>query len=414
MAILILAGLMLYLTDLFFDLKNLLNPFVFFYLYQTFFCFIALSYADIYPIEISQELKFLLVSAYILTFAGGLTSRYVFQKAAIPYVKYNELSISSTPSKAFIWAGTSIFFFAVIVFAYFTYKTGGIIILGDEVENARIERRKGAGMINLLFISFFLYGYLVVLLNKRLSKYIKVVLFLVAAFALISFGSRAPMIKLLLASFLLLGVLSRRKYSLSKFFAIGLAVLFLIIILGALRTNLKSGVDFMDVMIARMGWRPFVNVQNLQRILDFFPAKHDFLYGKSYLVEMGVFLPGSNPNFGSYLKEIMKWKFDGGSITPTFLGVGYINFGKTAFFLYPFAFGFLFNTIYQLLCYRSKVSNLSLIFLILFSIGISGSLSTGLMPSLISNILFLLFTVFLHLTIKQLISGNPLRVYWKE
>ncbi len=358
MVILILAGVMLYLTDRFFDLKNLLNPFVFFYLYQTIFCFIALSYADIYPIEIKPDLKYLLICAYILTFVGGITSRYLFQRAGINYIKFNDLTITSQPSKSFIWSGMIIFFTAIIIFFYFTYKTGGIIVIGDEIENARIDRRKGTGMVTLLFISFFLYGYLIVLLNSRISKTIKGLLFLIAALALLSFGSRAPMIKLLLASFMLIGVLNRNKYSLKKFFIIGVIILSLIIVLGAFRTNLKDGVDFLDVVLARMGWRPFVNIQNLQRILDFFPTQHDFLYGQSYLIELNIFLPGHNPNFGTYLKELMNWKFDGGSITPTFLGIGYINFGTAAFYLYPFIFGFMFNSIYQLFCRKPRVSNL--------------------------------------------------------
>jgi len=330
MEIILLAVLMLYLTDKFFDLKNLLNPFVFFYLYQTVFCFIALAYSDIYPVEISEKLKLYIVIAYILTFFGGLTSRHLFQRSGIHYIRYNDLILSRLPSRPFIVAGMLIFVLAILLFAYFTYKTGGIIVLGSEIENARIERRKGAGMINLMFISFFLYGFLIVLLNKRISFGIKSVLFIIAALALLSFGSRAPFIKLLLSSFLLMGVLNIRKYTFKKYAFIGIVIIGLIVLLGALRTNLKDGVDFLDLLVARMGWRPFVNIQNLQRIFEFFPAKHDFMYGYSYLVELKIFLPGHNPNFGTYLKDVMHWEFEGGSITPTFL---YIHFYMASFLI---------------------------------------------------------------------------------
>lgn len=398
---------MLFLTNRFFDLKNLLNPFVFFYLYQTVFCFIALSYHDIYPIDIDKELGLFLILAYILTFVGALSSRYLFQKAGIKYVKYNDIHIPKSPSNAFINAGAILFLLALLVFFYFTYKTGGLIIFGSEIENARIEKRKGSGMINVLFISFFLYSYLVLILSKRLSKGIKFLMFLVATFALLSFGSRAPMIKLILAIFLLVGILSKKKVTISKYIWIGALAIGLVIVLGAARTNLKDGVDFWDVVVARAGWRPFVNIQNLQRIYDFFPSKHHFLYGESYLIDLKIFLPGSNPNFGSHLKEIMKWQFDGGSITPTFLGIGYINFGKIAFIIFPLLFGFVFNSIYQLICYNPATNNFKIIFLILFSIGLSGSLSTGLLPALIANTLFLFFTMVIHILLKQMFMKKP-------
>lgn len=410
MYIILLAVIVLYLTNKFFDLKNLLNPFVFFFLYQTIFCFIALSYHDIYPIEIDSDLKALIVVAYILTFLGAFFSRYLFQKGGIKYVKYSDIYIEKKPSTSFSYAGLILFALASLVFFYFSIKTDGFIIFGSEIENARIEKRKGSGMINLIFISFFLYSYLVLLLDRKVSKGIKIILFLFAAFALISFGSRAPMIKLILAVFLVLGILSKKKISISKYIWIGTLAIGLVIVLGAFRTNLKEGVNFLDLVVARAGWRPFVNIQNLQRIYEFFPEKHPFLYGYSYWIDLKIFLPGSNPNFGSHLKELMNWKFDGGSITPTFLGIGFINFGKITFIIYPFLYGFIFNSIYQLMCYKPKTNNFKVIFLILFSIGISGSLSTGLLPALIANTLFLFFTVIIHFTIKQILIKNPLRL----
>lgn len=398
---------MLFLTNRFFDLKNLLNPFVFFYLYQTVFCFIALSYHDKYSIEISDELEFFIVVSYFLTFLGAFISRYLFQRAGIAYVRYNDIFIQKRPSSAFLNAGVLLFLLALGVFFYFTFKTGGPIIFGDEIENARIEKRKGSGMLNVIFISFFLYSYLVLLLSKKLSFGIKFLIFSVAAFALLSFGSRAPMIKLILAIFLLAGILSKKKITISKYVWIGSLAIVLVIVLGAFRTNLKEGIDFMDLVIARAGWRPFVNIQNLQRIFDFFPENSPYLYGESYLIDLKIFLPGSNPNFGSHLKDIMNWRFDGGSITPTFLGIGYINFGRIAFIIYPLIFGFWFNSIYQLMCYKPATNNFKIIFLILFSIGISGSLSTGILPALIANTLFLAFTVVIHIFLKQVISKTP-------
>lgn len=410
MYILCVAGLMLYLTNKFFDLKNLLNPFVFFYLYQTVFCFIALSYYEMFRQDIAQELQNFIIIAYFLTFFGAMLSRYLFQKAGVKYVRYKEIAIEKTASNSFLLSGLIVFLIGIIIFSYFTYKTGGVIIFADEVENSRIEKRKGAGMINLLFVAFLLYGYLIIMLNRYLSKGIKFLLFLPVAFALLSFGSRAPIIKLLLAVFLLHGIISNKKYSIKTFAILALGSLAIVVVLGSLRTNQAEGIEFIRIMRFRAGWRPFVNIQNLQRIYDFFPEYHKHMYGYSYITELKIFLPGHNPNFGTYLKEVMNWEFEGGSITPTFLGIGYINFGKIAFIVYPLLFGFFFNSIYQIMCSKKKIKNIKVVFLILFSIGISGSLSTGLLPAIIANTIFLIFTLIVHLLIKQLFLKRPLKL----
>lgn len=409
MYILVIAAVMLYLTNRFFDLKNLLNPFVFFYLYQTVFCFIALSYHHMYRLKIDPELIQLIIWAYILTFVGAFASRYLFEYLGVKYVRYGDLRIKSQPSRSFLLSGFIVFLLGVIIFLYFTYKTGGIIIFADEVENSRIEKRKGAGMINLLFIAFIIYSYLVCFINYNLSRGIKVLLFLIAGFSLLSFGSRAPFIKLILAMFLLYGIFRQKKFSIKTFAIIATIALSIVVVLGSLRTNQAEGIDFLRILRFRAGWRPYVNIQNLQRIYDFFPEQHNYMLGYSYLLELKIFLPGNNPNFGTYLKDVMDWQFEGGSITPTFLGVGYLNFGKSAFIIYPLIFGFVFNSIYQVLCLKNLINNTKVIFLILFSIGISGSLSTGLFPAFIANTIFLIFTLLVHLGIKQLLLKKPLR-----
>lgn len=410
--IIIIAIVMLALVNKFFDLRNLLNPFVFFYLYQTAFCFIALAYCESwYPwIPISPELRFYIILAYILTFFGAMLSRVLFAKNGINYIKINEIQIEKKPSKAFQISGVIIFLIGILFFLIFTYKTGGVIIFADDIENDRISRKVGAGLYNLLFLSFLLYGYMIILLLKDRTYFFKTLFFLLTAFALVSYGSRAPLLKLLVASFLMITILNSKKLSLGKYLKIGLVLFLFLVAAGAIRSNFQDDrVSFLTLMKFRAGWRPFVNIQNIQKIYDFFPAQHDFLMGQSYWIDFKLFFPGSNPNFGTYLKELMNWDFDGGSVTTTFIGLGYLNFGKIAFVVYPFIYGFLFNSIYQIMVLRGKIKNISLLFLLFFSIGVSGSVSTGLFGTLINNILFLIFVVTIHLLLKQLILKRPLK-----
>lgn len=411
-SIVIIAVIMIYLLNKYFDLKNLLNPFVFFYLYQTVFLFIALAYCDIrFPrIPISEDLKFFIILSYILTFLGAMFSRYIFSTMGVKYVKINDISLGSAPSKSFQLSGFLVFLMGVVFFVLFTIKTGGIIIFAEDVENERITRKAGAGLYNLLFLAFMLYGYAVILLMKDKTRLVKIGLFLFTSFALISYGSRAPLLKLFIATFIIVTITNSKKLSLKQYFKIGLILFFILVAFGAIRSNFQdSRVSFFTLMQFRMAWRPFVNIQNLQRIYDFFPEQNNYLYGYSYLVDMKLFFPGSNPNFGTYLKDLMGWDFDGGSVTTSFIGLGYLNFGKVAFFIYPLFYGFLFNSIYQLTINKNKVKYTGVIFLLFFSIGVSGSVSTGLFGTIINNILFLLIAFFCHLALKQLMLKRPLK-----
>lgn len=207
---------------------------------------------------------------------------------------------------------------------------------------------------------------------------------------------------------MILNIHSVRKITLRKLFKIGAVLLIILAAFEAYRSNLGSAdVSFFKLTMLRMGWRPFVNIQNLQRIYEFFPAKNDFLYGGSYIIDFKLFLPGSHPNFGTYLKDLMNWEFEGGSITTTFIGLGYLNFGKVAFFIYPLFYGFFFNSIYQLFISKKSVKNINLLFILFFSIGVSGSVSTGLWGTFINNILFLVLALIVHLSIKQMLLKRP-------
>lgn len=411
-SVLVIAAIMLYLVNKYFDLKNLINPFVFFYIYQTAFCFIALSYCEIrFPrIPVAPDLRNFIILSYVLTFVGAMLSRYLFSVAGIRYVRMNDIKLENRPSKSFQISGLLIYFIGIFIFIIFTFKTGGIILFADDIENERITRKAGAGLYNLLFLAFMLYGYIVILLMKDSSKVLKTALFLLTAFALMSYGSRAPLLKLFIATFLMVSVIRSKKITLKKYFKIAVILFIFLVAFGAIRSNFDNPeVSFLRLMQFRASWRPFVNIQNLQKIYDFFPDQNNFLYGYSYIIDMKLFLPGSNPNFGTYLKDVMNWDFDGGSVTTTFIGLGYLNFGKLAFIIYPLIYGFILNTFYQLIINKDRVKNTSLIFIIFFSIGVSGSVSTGLFGTLINNILFLVVAVITHLLLRQLMQKKPMQ-----
>ena len=267
--IIYIAVLMLFLAHRFFDLKNLLNPFVFFYLYQTFFCFIALSYNEaLYPrIGIDADLKQYIILAYLLTFLGAFLSRTLFARAGITYVRINEIYVQKRPTQKFRLGGFLIFGIGILAFLIFTYKTGGIILFSDDLENERITRKAGAGLVNLIFVSFLLYGFGALLLSVSRSFLFKISLFLFVSFALISYGSRAPLLKLIITAYLLITILSKKKISFKQLAKILIVLFAILAAFEAYRSNVDSDVGFLKLSALRLSWRPFVNIQNLQKNL---------------------------------------------------------------------------------------------------------------------------------------------------
>jgi len=407
MIFVLIALILLLLLNKVFDIKNLFNPFVFFFIYHTVFLFIALSYRNIYSIEISNEVIAIITSSYCVTFIGALISRFFFQSIGVNYVGMHDIGMKRESNGVFFFSSLLIYTIGVICYLYFIYKSGGIIIFGGDIETTRISQRKGLGLVTLLYISFMIYGYLGMLLSKiKLFNIIKIPLFVFTVFALISYGSRAPALKLIIGIFILGLIFKIKKghiIKIKKFVTPFIIVLLLIVILGALRKGVPNS-ELLDLAIARAGWRPFVNIQNLQKIFEFFPSKHEFLYGYSMIVDLKLFLPGSNLNFGTLLKEIMSWKFEGGSITPSYIGLGYLNFGIIGVFAYAFMYGFILNSLYEMILIVCKKNNFTLLFLFLLSIGMAGAVSTGMLGVLINNVMFLVFTLVIHLVLYLLLK----------
>lgn len=408
MIFIIISIILFLLVNKVFDIKNLFNPFVFFFIYHTVFCFIALSYREIYPIEISNEVITLITFSYCLTFVGAIISRFFFNSMGINYVGIQNISSKEESEGLFFFSSLVIYLIGVICFLYFIYQSGGVIIFGEDIENTRISKRKGLGLVTLLYISFMIYGYLGMLLSKvKLFHIIKIPLFVFTVFALISYGSRAPVLQLIVGIFMLGLILKIKKGNLikiRKFITPFIIVFLLIVILGTLRRGVPNS-ELLDLVISRAGWRPFVNIQNFQRIFEFFPSQHNFLNGYSMIVDLKLFLPGSNLNFGTLLKEIMNWQFDGGSITPSYIGLAYLNFGIIGIPIYALFYGFILNFIYEIIFIICKKNNFTILFLFLLSIAMAGSVSSGLLVVLINNVMFLVFILLVHLVFHYLLKG---------
>tara|TARA_R110002051_G_scaffold315015_1_gene392868 strand:+ start:3744 stop:4976 length:1233 start_codon:yes stop_codon:yes gene_type:complete len=374
----------LYIVNKVFNLRNIFNPFVFVVIIHFFFFYLGLLYKDIYKhIEITDETVLIINYSFVSVIIGGLMSRYLFQKLKKPYLRFpfTKTSLSVSSKNAVI--GYIFILLGLACTLKFIYSAGGLVIFMEDIENSRIEARKGHGLITQLAINFFTYGLLTLILTK-FSKSIKLFATLFVVFWIVSFGNRGPALYLLVFVIFILQSLLNIQYSYKKIFMVGLFLFSLMVFLGAMRTNNEA--DLLALFEARFAWRPFVNIQNFQYVLNYFPSKHEFLMGETYWVDFSMLFPGSHPNSGTFLKELMGWKFDGGSVTPSFLGISYINFGYYGLIFSPFLLGFISNSVYEI---YSKNINLNkpvnLILLLILSFNFASIVPSGLMTVIIQN-----------------------------
>jgi len=390
------SGIVFYFINKIFSLKNLFNPLVFIIIFHFIFFYIGLFYKDIYShIKIETLTVFFVNYSFISILIGGVLSRYIMQKSRV-YVRFPIVNTPLLVNHKTALVGFLFIILGLLCTLKYIYSAGGVVIFMEDIENARIITRKGNGLIIQLAINFFTYGLLTILMIKSSISF-KVLFIIIVCFFVLSFGNRGPALFLTVFALYIFQAVNKVEFSLKKIATYGLVLFCLMVVFGSLRTNYEA--DFSALFKARFAWRPFVNIQNFQFVIDFFPTKHDFLYGYTYLVDLSMLTPGSHPNSGTYLKDLMGLKFDGGSLTPSYLGMSYVNFGVSGLIFSPIILGFISNTFYEVYIARFNLNKPSnLILLILISFNFAAIISSGVMTVLIQNISVLALVHFLFLT----------------
>jgi len=390
--------LTIYLVNKNFELKNILNPYVFFFLFHIFFLYISIFYASNYEhanIYISNNTKVYIIYSLIASFLGAYLAKFFWLSQGSTYKKILHLKIVDNSKKqhALYYSTLLIFVLGVLMSLYYTYKIGGFIWFQGNFEDIRINSRKGSGFITILSIVFVTYSTLLLLLMKRNKLLFKIFIFFIAAIALLSFGNRAPFLKLLLLWLILSLIIKNPNFKLSSFLFYGFFSFMVMVLLGTIR----KGVDeILEVFLVRIPWRPFVNTYTFELVQNNFPEKVNFLYGYGYIIDILTILPGYQPNLGTWVKEQLNMSFEGGSVTFSYLGDAYINFGYIGVLFIPIIFGFFLNSIYLVLLKRRTVTLQRLIYISLISMGFAGSVNVGFMGPFIYNIIPIVLIVFMH------------------
>ena len=154
-----------------------------------------------------------------------------------------------------------------------------------------------------------------------------------------------------------------------------------------------------------------MNPVNADRIMSFFIDNN--LPVNSFIIELKVLLPGYQPDLGTYLKNLMGIKFEGGGITVPLPAEGFMNFGYIGIFLYSIIFAFIlkFFELFILILNDSFIALLLLIllgiqFMGVITMGLSGILIKTTFPLVIVLITMLLVSYFLLIVKRNLINDR--------
>lgn len=373
------------------DVYNIFNPAVYFFWVYLIFCYAAILYRDLYDfaVVLSVDLIFGASLSLLLYVLGVIVVRKIFISKSTP-CDIGALITRSTQDGCIGLPSVFAISMLPVAFAlYFLYSSGDLLWLSGDFDDARIELRKGRGSLAVFGIcSSFVAAVAWGIHGFQKCRYFSSSLgiFLMALCGAV-YGNRAPAIEILVIGFMFLWVRKFGKVKLVPMTVLALLMLLLVGILGLLRQG--DEINWTGVFLKAL-WRPFVNLYNVQNIMDWVPERIPHFLGESYLIDLYVLLPGYQPNFGTYMKDAMGLVFTGGGVTVTFFGEMYSNFGIYVAVGVFFVLGMFLQLLYELLSPRREL----LPVLIIVAVSFKSMASSGV----ISPIIYLLLPSLLTLS----------------
>lgn len=358
-----------------YDFRDVCNPIILFMMYSFLLWFL--------PFLLIKQFSTFIIKQYIYdyTVIGFSILFIVFLLFSTKDFK-KPLDLKQENNKfLFILGGLGIVVSFVFTSLFFI-KAGNIPIFAENPEVARVNAMKGNGMVHRIsYISLSIGALGLTAFDYFKYKKVRITTILIIL-SLVVYnsltGPRSQSLKVLIQMYLFYMVLKSNKIKLSHFAFLGTILLTATGVLGAMRGGKEGIIDGFFHLMNRL----YMNPINFQRIVEM--VKSDgFWYGKSLIYDFSVYLPGSQPNLGTVLKQQTGAKFDGGGITVTSLGEGYLNFGIAGIIIYSVLAGLIFALIYVGVQKPLKVS--SLILLILLNTSLMGIISMGIFPVLAAD-----------------------------
>lgn len=306
-------------------------------------------------------------------------------------IVFNAKSVFLKNRKFFYFFGKFNVMVSIIFTLLFLIKAGGIPFFAENPEVARVNAMKGSGVIHrisYLSLHFALITTVICLIfdgKKITPKYI-VYVFLLVFFNMLM-GPRSYALWGLLFFYITAQSLKYNRLKFRTGIKIGIFVLFIVAIVGGLRFSGIENFNTKDTIVRFIN-RIYMNPVNANRLINYFDDSR--LTENSFFIDLKILLPGHQPDLGTYLKDKLGIRYDGGGITVPMISEGYINYGYIGVLMYTMIFVLLVK-IYEIIIFSTKTSLFKLVFIILIPVqfmemttmGISGMLVKVTFPSII-------------------------------
>ncbi len=320
------------------DPLDLLDPISYFLLTHFVFFFVGIAYASRYdevvPIQTSVCL---MIYLGLLGFVSGVVIGDLLTGADA--ARPRAYSLARLDS-SYVLAAWLVFVLGISFLGLYGWRAGFVDWLGaGGFDDYRVQVRKGQGWIAILSIAFVTVGALLLstyYLFRRDRAVLAWAIATVGAVGLLLLGNRAPAVELLVMQLVFWCVSRWGKLPLALAGSAAAAMLLAVALLGVVRQD--AGVS-QEMILVKLLWRPFVNIQNFQTVVDAYPSGIDYEYGGTLVKDLRVLLPGYQPNYGTWLKEELGMRFTGGGITVTYLGEAFANLGFYGILLLPVIVG---------------------------------------------------------------------------
>jgi hypothetical protein len=302
-----------------------------------------------------------------------------------------------------------------LIFFHFLFIAHAIPALHSDVENFRVESKSGKGQILIFGINLCLIGTIYYCLQrikqKKLFSMKTLLILLLVCVVIMLCGYRSNALQIFVILFIAIQ-LSKKRYIKYSFLLCCILLLLVVVgITGYVRgasvagINIFEEIDFSTLLMLTFS-RSAVGNTGMDEVFRYIKNGGDFIYGYSFYLDSITLLPGDQPNFGLWVKELLKMDFDGGSTMLGDYGIYYINFGYIGVAVLT-----VFNTYFLNWTYRelSKRANTSLFFLttlMIFSFTFTGI--GEIQAFMYHTMIMSFFNILLYLKMRMVPSNDLL------
>lgn len=369
----------------FYDLRRVDDPVVYAFAFMSVFWIAGVGLGSLFPDapQLEPQTVWLLGTGYVSFVLGAVAATRIRSRSGWR-ARYARLQPVRPLSSLEVRLMVGVLGAGLALVATFVVIAGGIPLLMENAEQARVDRRAGLGYLVISAIWLLSLPTVALVSHARLrSAGAAGVVFmaLVSAVGLSILGNRAPPLRMLIGAGWVALTSTGRLPRWRTLVGIGAGAIVVLAVAIVLRTG---GEVTVRSVVNRVEWQMYVNPSNLERLVDLIPREVPHLLGYGYLIDLAVLIPGPQVNFGTWLKEVMGLEFAGGGLTIGLVGEIYANWGPVAAAVLPALIAVVLATVRG---YVTVDSPLDAAYVILLSLSLGGVVQSGVMTPMLYNVI---------------------------